>query len=245
MLAVQTFPTSTPAPALDSDGLDLAIELAHDVRSPLGAIIALTDLLQSGACGALTELQARQIRLMRQAAEGVSKLTNDVVDFGRIGALEAREPIGLFEVNAVLASVRDVVQPMAETSGLDLDVRNEGPGRWFGRRAAVTRVLLNLAVNAIKYTDSGRVDIVARSTGDGRIEFSVQDTGAGFDIHTARRMKGQASGSGRSLTPSTSTGLGLAICQRLLRSMGSRLVVTSRIGVGSRLSFSLAQPART
>lgn len=245
--ALAGMPVSWPAPAvadvedIESDGLDLAIELAHDVRSPLGAIIALSDLLQTGACGPLTPTQTYQLRLVHDAAKAVSRLTNDVVDFGRLGALEAREPIVSFQVADVLQAVHDAVQPMVEVSGLRLLVRNYAPIEWLGRRAAITRVLLNLTINSLKYTDCGVVEFGARLLPQDRLTFFVRDTGSGFHARSLRLSdaKPAAPPSARRFASTTSTGLGLAICRRLLRSMESALAISSRPGEGSNFSFAL------
>ena len=69
-LVTDTPPMPTAAVKADVPGLDLAIELAHDVRSPIGAVIALAELLQTGACGPVTAAQKYQLALMQQAARG-------------------------------------------------------------------------------------------------------------------------------------------------------------------------------
>src|SRR5262245_33146692 len=72
---------------------DLAVELAHDVRSPLGAIIALTEVLKSAMCGPVTDAQARHLNLVLQAAHGISRVTDDMVELDRHARTGQQEPM--------------------------------------------------------------------------------------------------------------------------------------------------------
>jgi signal transduction histidine kinase len=219
-------------------GLDLAVELAHDVRSPLGAMLTLAELLESGACGPVTDAQVRHLRSIQNAARALARLTEDVVESGRAGALDVRSPAAAFSVDDILESVRDVVQPMADSAGLQLVVRNHAPSRWMGSRGAVARVLLNLVTNALKYTEHGRVEFGARVSAVNHVEFFVHDGGG--EAPVLRDRTGANAGVLR--WRSHGAGLGLAICRRLLHAMGTTLEVESRPGVGTQYYFVVALP---
>jgi signal transduction histidine kinase len=108
---------------------------------------------------------------------------------------------------------------------------------------ALSRVLLNLTTNALKFTAEGFVEVVARQTGGRRIEFSVRDTGRGippqsmatlFEPFRRRQKPGEYAFSG--------SGLGLSICRKLVEAMGSSLQVETEQGVGTRFFFELDLP---
>lgn len=220
-------------------GLDLAVELAHDVRSPLGAVLTIAELLESGACGPVTDAQVRQLKNLQNAARGLARMTEDVVESGRIGALDVRSSATAFSIDDTLALVSDILQPMAEATGLQLIVRNHGPSKWMGRRGAIARVLLNLVTNALKYTERGSVVFGARVTGVNRIEFFVCDSGS------QPALQREHTESERVATQRWRTrgaGLGLAICRRLLHAMGTTLEVETQPGAGTQYYFALALP---
>ena len=225
---------ATPEP-----GLDLAVELAHDVRSPLGAMITITELLEGGACGPVTEAQVRQLHNLQDAARALAQLTEDVVESGRIGALDVRGHAVPFSVDEVLGTVQDITQPMADSAGLELVVRNHAPPKWAGRRGAIARVLVNLVTNSLKYTERGCVVLGARIDAVNRVRFYVNDGGCGPSHQSVRRDN---PGTGVHQWRSSSAGLGLAICRRLLHAMGTTLEVESSPGAGTQYSFVLALP---
>jgi signal transduction histidine kinase len=218
-------------------GLDLAVELSHDVRSPLGAVLTLAELLESGACGPVTDAQVRHLRSIQNAARALARLTEDVVETGRAGALDVRSPATAFSVDDILESVRGVVQPMADSAGLQLVVRNQAPPRWTGHRGAVARVLLNLVTNALKYTEHGCVVFGARISAVNQVEFFVHDGGELPARHDRTRAI-----VGVQRWRSQGAGLGLAICRRLLHAMGTTLEVESRPGVGTQYYFVVGLP---
>jgi signal transduction histidine kinase len=213
--------TAPPDPTID-----LAAELAHDIRSPIAAVMSLAELLQKGGCGPVTAQQQHNLNLMLQAARGISQLANDLVSSAKLGELDGREAIAPFSVPELLASVGTLVKPIADCAGLKLLVRNHAPVKWLGQRAALTRVLLNLTTNAIKYTDQGSVEFGAHLVAPEHLEFFVRDTGIGFEITRSER-----------------SGLGLAICRRLLRAAGSTLEVEPIPGEGTMFRFVLGMPA--
>jgi signal transduction histidine kinase len=132
---------------------------------------------------------------------------------------------------------------MAEEKRLDLLFLTPSHDIRVGDAMAVRRVLLNLTTNALKFTDSGHVEIVVNERGPSRLEFSVRDTGRGMDEKTVEALF-QPFRRNRSRTgfDFSSTGLGLAMCRRLVELMGGELQVETRPGGGSRFSFELTLP---
>src|SRR6185436_21078688 len=90
VVAMPGFAATNLPGALEPKGLDLAVELAHDIRSPLSAVIALTELLQRNVFGPLTESQTQHVQMVLQAARGISMLTTEVVESAHESDLDAQ-----------------------------------------------------------------------------------------------------------------------------------------------------------
>ncbi len=225
------------------DGLELVVEVAHDLRSPLTSILFLAETLQRGRSGAVNPVQERQLGLIYSAAFGLSSVASDVIELARGGdRLVDLDPIP-FSVTDILESVRDIVQPIAEEKTLTVRLTMPEADFRIGHPVALSRVLLNLTTNALKFTAEGFVEVVARQTAARRIEFSVRDTGRGippqsmatlFEPFRRRQKPGEYAFSG--------SGLGLSICRKLVEAMGSTLQVETEQGVGTRFYFELDLP---
>jgi two-component system, sensor histidine kinase len=228
------------------NGLELAVEMAHDLRSPLTSIMFLAEALQNGQGGPVTDSQRRQLGLVRSAAVCLCTTASDVVELTRGGnRLVSREPAP-FSVCEIFSSVRSMISPLVEEKGITLQLVHPVPERRMGHGRALSRVLLNLATNAVKFTDSGFVELAARPVGPTRLEFSVRDTGPGIEPGELKTLYQPFR-----KTPSglrhcfSSSGLGLAICRKLVRAMGSQLQVETRPGWGTRFFFELDVPPAT
>ncbi len=229
------------------DSQQLVVEMAHDMRSPLGSILILAERLRAGAGGELSPIQQRQLGLIYSAAFGLSSLAGDVIELARGGTtLVDTEPMP-FAVSDVLQSILDILRPMAEEKRLAMKAVGPSADVRVGHPSALNRVLLNLATNAIKFTNTGSVEVTCREHGRTRVEFSVRDTGRGippqvqanlFEAFRQRNIPGDYAFS--------SAGLGLSICQKLVRAMGGELQVETELEQGTRFYFSLElpQPAR-
>jgi signal transduction histidine kinase len=232
------FGTQLAGPA----GMELLVDVAHDLRSPLTSILFLAETMQRGQSGPIGDVQRRQLGLIYTTALGLSSVASDLIDLCRTEQLVEPEPIP-FSVGGVLASVHDIVRPMVEEKQLALRVLRPTIDQRLGHPVALSRVLLNLTTNALKFTDHGYVEIVTRELLPRKIEFAVQDSGKGIDpgvlatlFSPLRPDNGDRARTGRSFSR---TGLGLTICRRLVRAMGSELQVESRPGWGTRLFFEL------
>jgi signal transduction histidine kinase len=225
------------------DGLELVVEVAHDLRSPLTSILFLAETLQRGRSGAVSPVQERQLGLIYSAAFGLSSVASDVIELARGGdRLVDLDPIP-FSVTDILESVRDIVQPIAEEKNLTVRVTAPEVDFRVGHPVALSRVLLNLTTNALKFTAEGSVEVTAVSRNSRCIEFSVRDTGRGippqsmatlFEPFRRRQKPGEYAFSG--------SGLGLSICRKLVEAMGSVLQVETAPGYGTRFYFVLDLP---
>jgi len=223
--------------------LDLVVEMAHDLRSPLTSILVLAETLQQGEGGPVTEAQRRQLDLIHSAALCLCATASDVLELAHGGTrLVAPEPAP-FSVVEMFAAVRSMILPLAQEKGLELRLVHPVLERRIGYARALSRVVLNLATNAAKYTDTGFVELAARPVSPTRVEFSVRDTGPGLDAETLRTLYQpfrQASGALRHQF--SSAGLGLAICRKLIRAMQAELEVETRADWGTRFRFAVELP---
>jgi len=225
------------------DGLELVVEVAHDLRSPLTSILFLAETLQRGRSGPVNSVQERQLGLIYSAAFGLSSVASDVIELARGGdRLVDLDPIP-FSVADILESVRDIVQPIAEEKGLTVQLATPEADFRVGHPVALSRVLLNLTTNALKFTAEGFVEVTAQQTTPRGVEFSVRDTGRGippqsmvtlYEPFRRRQKQGEYAFSG--------SGLGLSICRKLVEAMGSTLEVETASGYGTRFHFVLDLP---
>ena len=228
-------------------GLELVVELAHDLRSPLTSILFLAETLQRGQSGDVNDVQRRQLRLIYSAALGLSTLASDALELAREGDRLVDQESAPFSVTEIFQSVRDIVRPMAEEKGLSIRLLPPDTDHRLGHPIALSRVLLNLTTNALKFTEEGFVELVAQNRGLARLEFSVRDTGHGINAEALPSLYQpfRRSRSHRGGYCFSGTGLGLAICRRLVEAMGGELEVESRPSWGTRFHFALELPPAT
>ena len=220
----------------NADAVNAVVEIAHDMRSPLTSILFLVETLRRGQSGVVNTVQERQLGLIYGAALGLNTLACDVIDAVRGGQrLVDGRPIP-FSIAEVILGVCDTVRPISEEKGLPIEyVLPTVDGR-IGYPGALGRVLLNLMTNALKYTNEGTVTVGATELGGTRLCFWVSDTGQGIPPNVMSMLFDGFRPSATGIRFSNA-GLGLAICQDFLRSMGTSLQVESSPETGTRFSF--------
>jgi len=252
--ALPTWPTAPAQPRDPEDltanlmgpnGLEMVVEMAHDLRSPLTSILFLTEALQDEQHGPVSDPQRHALGLIYSAALGLCTAASDVLELARGGTrLTDTEPAP-FSIAEMFVSVRDMILPLAEEKGLEVKLVHPVPERRVGHSRALARVLLNLATNAAKYTDSGFVEIAARPLTPTCLEFSVRDTGHGLDPSDVDVLcQPFRTVPSRAQQYFSSAGLGLAICHKLVRAMGGELQVETS-SEGTRFFFTLKAPPAT
>lgn len=226
------------------DGAELLVEVAHDLRSPLTAILFLAETLLRGRSGPVNAVQERQLGLIYSAAFGLSSVASDVLELVRGSERVMDLEPAPFSLHELLEHIRGIVLPMAEEKGLRLDLSAPTPDLRVGHQVALTRVLLNLTTNALKFTNEGVVTVRATAVDARRVEFSVQDTGRGIPpaamatLFEPFRRRPDA----RHQFAFSGSGLGLSICRKFVDAMQSTLEVETAPHQGTRFYFVLDLP---
>lgn len=228
------------------DGLNIVVEVAHDIRSPITSIRCLAETLERGQSGPVTDVQRKQLRLIYSAALGLSTMTTDVIEMARrVDHAGDGDPVP-FSVGEAIDAVLDMVRPIAEEKGLAMRWSGPPADQRLGNPLALNRIILNLVTNALKFTDEGSVEVTARVTSPTRVEFSVKDTGRGISEGALQTLyqpfRRSSARAGRSGYFFSGTGLGLAMVRKLLESLDSELQFETGAGKGTRFYFELDMP---
>jgi PAS domain S-box-containing protein len=219
--------------------------MSHELRTPLNAVIGFTGTLLMRLPGPLTDDQEGQLRTVQSSAQHLLALINDLLDLAKIesGKIELRSE----EVScgSVVAEVAAALSPAAALKGLSLVTSSADPAIFVHTdRRTLHQILLNLAGNAVKFTDQGGVRItVSRPEGaDSGVRLSVSDTGVGIrdeDMHRLFEAFEQLQ------TTETrrheGSGLGLHLSQKLAKLLGTRIDCESEYGSGSTFTFVLRE----
>ena len=223
-----------------SDASNAVTEIAHDMRSPLSAILFLVETLKTGQSGPVTPVQERQLGLVYGAALGLSGLASDIIEATRGNLMKGEKPQPI-SIAAIMQDVCNIVAPVAEEKQLKLTQTYAATDVRLGHATALHRVLLNLTNNALKYTPKGSVAVGATELDWNRVEFWVEDTGRGIPDHVIAMLFSEFR-PGTSGMRFSSAGLGLVICRSLLAKMHSTLRVDTAHDQGTRFSFILDLP---
>jgi PAS domain S-box-containing protein len=219
--------------------------MSHELRTPLNAILGFTGTLLMGLPGPLNPAQTNQLRTVQASSRHLLSLINDLLDLARIEAGKLELSVESIGCQELLNDVAVGLRPLADAKGLELAVRPPAAGLSVrSDRRGLSQILINLANNAIKFTDRGSVRLAAVSgTTDGLsvTRFSVVDTGRGIKAADQERLFA-AFEQIKSTTsqPYEGTGLGLYICQTLADRIGASITFASVFGQGS--SFVLELP---
>jgi len=214
--------------------------MSHELRTPMNAVLGYTDLILDNIFGEVPEAIRDTLERVKSNGQHLLGLINDVLDLSRMEAGQLTLSLGDYAMGEVVHAVVSAVESLAAGKKLALKAvvpPDLPPGRGDERR--LTQVLLNLAGNAIKFTDSGHVLIEARAT-DGAFVVSVSDTGPGIAPADQQKIFEEFQQADSSSTRKKGgSGLGLSISRRIVELHGGRLWVESVPGEGSTFYFTV------
>ncbi|MBP1772139.1 MAG: Serine/threonine protein kinase PrkC-like [Holophagaceae bacterium] len=222
--------------------------MSHEIRTPLNGVLGGVQLLQAPG---LRPEQRQPLEIIARNGHLLARLLDDLLDLARMEAGHLTLARESFNPADLLAAVQATLHPQASAKGLAFRVERDGPlpRNLVGDGLRLRQVLVNLAGNAVKFTERGEVVLSLEATEEPgpprqvRCAFCVRDTGPGLDQAAQRRVfapfeQGDMSTQRRH----GGAGLGLAISRELVAAMGAALTLESAPGQGCRFSFSLVMP---
>ncbi len=225
---------------------DFLANMSHEIRTPMNGVMGMTELL--GA----TELTARQrnfVGIIDESSRALLTLINEILDFSKIDAGQMRLDPAPFRLSRLVAEPASLVSRSAAAKNVEIVARiaPNAPARLVGDFGRLRQVMVNLVGNAVKFTESGQVEIDVETTpaGEGRVRLriEVRDSGCGVaEEDRARIFEKFTQVDGSVRRKAQGAGLGLAISAGLIDLMGGRIGVDSEIGVGSTFHIELELP---
>jgi two-component system, sensor histidine kinase RpfC len=225
--------------------------VSHEMRTPLNAIIGMADLMRDTS---LTREQADMLQTLRGSSQVMLGLVEDVLDFSKIEAGKLVLEHTDFDLHALVNSTGRILQAQAQAKSVEfvVSIMPEVPPALRGDAHHLRQVLINLASNAVKFTERGSVTVHVSLQDETdtrvRLKFSVRDTGVGIPPEAQQRIFDSFTQADQSTTRRFGgTGLGTTIAKQLVELMGGRIGLESSVGLGSTFWFDVGfdkQPER-
>ncbi len=207
---------------------------SHEIRTPLNGLLGLARLALAPDIGPVR--QREYLERIHESAQALSGTISDILDFSKIEAGRMTLEQVVFDLHALLGSLRDGYDALARAKGLGFRLAiGDGVPRWVhGDPVRLRQIVGNYLGNALKFTDQGLIEVGVRALDGQRVRLQVQDTGLGIPAALVPRLFMPFSQADASTTRQYGgTGLGLSICRELATLMGGEVGVTSSPGEGS------------
>ncbi len=220
---------------------DFLANMSHEIRTPMNAVIGLNHLLSRTV---LTDKQGDYVYKIGESAQNLLGIINDILDFSKIeaGKLDIEEID--FELDSVVDNLSSMISLKAQEKGVELifSISPDIPPVLVGDPLRLGQILLNLANNALKFTESGEIkieiNVEEKNDDHTKLGFAVTDTGIGMtDEQQGKLFQAFSQADSSTTRKFGGTGLGLSISKRLSEMMGGEIGVTSKSGEGSRFFF--------
>lgn len=226
--------------------------LSHEIRTPMNGILGTAQILFK------SELKPEQQELLKtlyDSGEHMMTLLNEILDFSKIEQGKMTVEEAAFPFQSLINSINNVYRPLCHDKGLAFEIRSSIPDyRWYrGDKARLRQILFNLLNNAVKFTFSGRVEVVFSeqcSNHDSQLTIQVMDSGIGIPQQALKRIFNPFEQAESSTTRRFGgTGLGLSIVKQLCELMNGQVVVESELDSGTTFTVTirlgLASPSKT
>jgi len=220
--------------------------MSHEIRTPMNGVLGLASTLLETK---LDTEQRHAVSTIRDSADNLQRILNDILDLSKLQAGKFEFEAIDFSPSALVNAITSIVAMNAKDKGLAVAVEIDPrlPPALRGDAARLRQVLLNLAFNAVKFTERGSVTISVicrdRDDNSATVEWCVSDTGIGIEPDRVGRLFSEFAQADASINRRFGgTGLGLAISRRIVEQMGGAIEVSSVAGEGSTFRFSLSMP---
>ena len=212
--------------------------MSHELRTPLNSIIGFTGILLMGMAGELTKEQKKQLLFVKNSANHLLDLINDILDVSKIEAEKIDLSIASVDVSPLLAEIKDSFSSTIDIKGLSFKLVTPEHLLVESDRRRLKQVLMNIVGNALKFTDEGFVSVITRSMND-TVTISIKDTGIGIreaDTKMLFQPFSRITHEGRIYE---GTGLGLHLSQKLITLLGGDITCKSAYGKGTTFTITL------
>ncbi|HEY1431460.1 MAG TPA: GAF domain-containing protein, partial [Stellaceae bacterium] len=221
--------------------------MSHEIRTPMNGVLGMMEVLERQGLG---DDQLPLVATMRDSAQALLRIIDDVLDFSKIEAGRLDLEATAFSLSGLVEGAIDTLRPQANAKGLEIRAEIE-PGSddaFVGDPTRIRQILFNLLSNAVKFTKHGEIGVRAGTAplgqGRTRVTLAVKDTGIGLDAEQQQRLFQPFSQADSSTTRRYGgTGLGLSIVRRLAELMGGDVDVESAPGDGSTFTVTLVLEA--
>jgi signal transduction histidine kinase/CheY-like chemotaxis protein len=210
--------------------------MSHEFRTPLNSISALSQILLDRLDGDLSPEQEKQVRFIKNSAQDLMELVNDLLDLAKVEAGKVTIRPTHFDVNTLFATLRGMLRPLL-TQNSSVKLVFDEPAEnieIYSDDAKVSQVLRNFISNALKFTERGEVRVSVLRGHDGTVSFSVSDTGIGIAPEDQERIFVEwTQVDGKLQKAAKGSGLGLPLSRKLAQLLGGNVYLKSGVGVGS------------
>ncbi len=214
--------------------------MSHELRTPLNSVIALSGVLNRRLANLIPEEEYSYLEVIERNGKNLLSLINDILDISRIEAGREETELTKFNINSLIADVAAMIHPQAQQRGIEMLQKDSDTVLTISSDARkCTHILQNLIGNAVKFTETGKVEIAAREENN-NIVITITDTGIGIaKEHLPHIFDEFRQADGSTSRKFGGSGLGLAIAKKYANLLGGKISVASVQGEGSEFTLTL------